>query len=54
MKKRLIALGFWAIFWLAFFFFARLFFILMQFHSSFQESLSGILGTFWHGSQLDI
>jgi phosphoglycerol transferase MdoB-like AlkP superfamily enzyme len=54
MKKRVIALGFYAIFWLVFFFFARLFFLLMQFHITSHEKLVGIAGTFWHGSQLDI
>jgi phosphoglycerol transferase MdoB-like AlkP superfamily enzyme len=54
MKKRLIALSFYAIFWLIFFFFARLFFLLMQYHVSAQEKLAGIAGAFWHGSQLDI
>jgi phosphoglycerol transferase MdoB-like AlkP superfamily enzyme len=54
MIKRLKALGFYAIFWLAYFFFARLFFISFQYHNSFQNSIFGLLGTFWHGSKLDI
>jgi phosphoglycerol transferase MdoB-like AlkP superfamily enzyme len=54
MKKRLIAIGSYALFWLAFFFMARLFFILMQYHSSFQNTLWDLSGTFWHGSKLDI
>jgi phosphoglycerol transferase MdoB-like AlkP superfamily enzyme len=33
---------------------ARLFFIFMQFHSSFQNSIGDLLGTFWHGAKLDI
>jgi phosphoglycerol transferase MdoB-like AlkP superfamily enzyme len=54
MKKRLIALCYYAIFWLVFFFFARLFFILVQYHDSFQNSLSELLTTFRHGIALDI
>ena len=54
MKKRLIALVSYAIFWLVFFFIARLFFILVQYHSSFQYSISNLFGTFWHGVKLDI
>ena len=54
MKKRLIAIICYSLFWLAFFFMARLFFIFMQFHSSFQNSIGDLLGTFWHGAKLDI
>jgi len=54
MKKRLISIICYALFWLAFFFVARLFFILVQYHSSFQCSISELLGTFWHGAKLDI
>jgi len=54
MKKRLIAITSYSLFWLAFFFLARLFFILMQYHSSFQNSIGDLLGTFWHGAKLDI
>jgi len=54
MKKRFIAFGCYALFWLTFFFTARLFFILVQYHSSFQNSIGELLGTFWHGSKLDI
>ena len=54
MQKRLIALGYYSIFWLIFFFFARLFFIIMQFHIAFQENIAGLSGTFLHGSRLDI
>jgi len=54
MKKRLIAIGSYALFWLVFFFMARLFFIFMQYHSSFQNSIGELLGTFWHGAKLDI
>lgn len=41
------------IFWLVFFFIGRLFFISMQFRSSFQNSLIDLLATFWHGAKLD-
>jgi phosphoglycerol transferase MdoB-like AlkP superfamily enzyme len=54
MQKRLIALISYVFFWLLFFFLARLFFIAMQYHSSLQSSIGGLLGTFWHGSKLDI
>lgn len=54
MKKRILALVYFAIFWLVFFFFARLFFLLMQSHLTFNEDLVGLLGTFWHGFKLDI
>lgn len=54
MQKRLIALGYYSIFWLIFFFFARLFFIVMQFHIAFQENIGGLSGSFLHGSRLDI
>lgn len=54
MKRRLIALAFYTLFWLLFFFIARLFFILMQFHSSAQNSVAGLIGTFSHGIKLDI
>jgi len=29
-------------------------FILMQYHSSFQNDVGDLLGTFWHGAKLDI
>jgi len=54
MQKRLIAISCYAVFWLAFFFTARLLFIFMQYHSSFQNSFGDLLGTFWHGAKLDI
>ena len=54
MKKRLIAIGYYILFWLSFFFIARLFFIIFQYHSSFQNSIGELLGTFWHGAKLDI
>lgn len=54
MRKRLIAISCYTLFWLAFFFIARLFFIFMQYHSSIQNSIIELLGTFWHGAKLDI
>ena len=54
MKKRLIALCYYTIFWMVFFIIARLFFISVQFHSAFQNSLGELLATFWHGVKLDI
>ena len=53
MKKRLIAIGCYTLFWLAFFIVARLFFILVQNHSAFQNSFRELFGTFWHGAKLD-
>jgi phosphoglycerol transferase MdoB-like AlkP superfamily enzyme len=54
MKKRLIAILSYSVFWLGFFFAARLFFIFMQFHSSSQMGIPGLLGTFLHGCKLDV
>jgi phosphoglycerol transferase MdoB-like AlkP superfamily enzyme len=54
MKKRLIALSYYAIFWLIFFFIARLFFISVQYRDAFQNSLGELIATFWHGAKLDI
>ena len=54
MQKRLIAFGSYALFWLAFFFIARLFFILFQYHPAFQNSIGDLLATFWYGAKLDI
>jgi phosphoglycerol transferase MdoB-like AlkP superfamily enzyme len=54
MQKRLIAISCYALFWLSFFFLSRLFFIFVQYHSSFQNSIGGLLGAFWNGAKLDI
>jgi len=54
MKKRLLNFATYSVFWLVFFFFARLFFLLFQHQNSFQQTLTGILGTFLHGIKLDI
>jgi hypothetical protein len=54
MKKRLIALCAYALFWLAFFFFARLFFILTHYREDFHFSAGTLASTFSHGIRLDI
>jgi phosphoglycerol transferase MdoB-like AlkP superfamily enzyme len=54
MKSRFRALGYFALFWLVYFFAARLIFILVQHRNSFDNSLSGLIGTFIHGIKLDI
>jgi phosphoglycerol transferase MdoB-like AlkP superfamily enzyme len=53
MQKRLVALGFYALFWLVFFFFGRLFFISWQYHDTFQYTVGELLATFLHGAKLD-
>jgi len=47
-------LGYFALFWLVYFFAARLIFILVQHRNSFDSSLPGLFGTFIHGIKLDI
>lgn len=54
MKKRLVSLALYSVFWLIFFVFARLFFILTHFKNASGEKLSGLAGTFTHGIMLDI
>ena len=54
MKKRLIAFSCYALFWLAFFFAARLFFILTQYREAFQYGFGTLAATFYHGLKLDI
>ena len=54
MMKRLIAIVVYSLFWLIFFFFARLFFIINQHESSFSRSFGELAATFLHGSKLDI
>ncbi len=54
MIKRLKALLLYAVFWLVFFYFARLFFIVFQYHNSFRYDFVQLLATFYHGSALDI
>ncbi len=54
MKKRLTALFFYALFWLIFFIFARLFFILTHFREASEFSPGLLFLTFRHGIMLDI
>ncbi|HPT20857.1 MAG TPA: sulfatase-like hydrolase/transferase [Bacteroidales bacterium] len=54
MKKRLIALCSYTLFWLLFYIFARLFFVFFQHNAAFQNSFGEILDTFYHGLKLDI
>ena len=54
MQKRLKALSYFALFWLIYFFIARLLFILAQFQQSFQHSFIELSSTFWNGAKLDI
>ena len=54
MKKRITALVSYALFWLIFFVFARLFFILTHFGEASQFGTGTILATFIHGIKLDI
>lgn len=54
MRKRLIALSFYIVYWMVFFIFARLFFIIFQFHNSFHYSFGELLATLVHGSKLDV
>jgi len=54
MKNRIIALCFYSLFWIIFFIVARFFFILVQNHDAFMNSLKELTGTFIHGIALDI
>jgi len=54
MKKRLTAIVVYVLFWLVFFFTARLFFILTHFREAFQFDSHLLAATFTHGIQLDI
>jgi phosphoglycerol transferase MdoB-like AlkP superfamily enzyme len=54
MKKRFIAVFFYALFWILFFFAARLFFICSHFQEASQFTAGAIAATFWHGLNLDI
>lgn len=54
MKKRLISLGIYSVFWLMVFFIARLFFIIYQYKSSFGNSPGELAATFLNGLKLDI
>ncbi|MFH0841323.1 MAG: LTA synthase family protein [Bacteroidota bacterium] len=54
MKKRLIAILAYSLFWLAFFIFARLFFIATHYSEAIQFGAGTLAGTFLHGIKLDI
>lgn len=54
MKKRLLAILFYIIFWLIFFIAARLFFILTHLREASDFSVGMLFLTFWHGLQLDL
>ena len=54
MKKRLIAILAYSLFWLVFLFFARLFFIATHSREAFQFSAGALAATFLHGIKLDI
>ena len=54
MKRRLTALIVLAIFWLVFFYFARLFFLIIHYKEASACSLEILAGTFTHGIKLDI
>ena len=54
MKKRLIAIVFYAFFWILFFFSARFFFILTQFQEASVSGFGSMAATFWYGIRLDI
>ncbi|MCJ7447341.1 MAG: sulfatase-like hydrolase/transferase [Bacteroidales bacterium] len=54
MKKRLIAIVLYSLFWLVFFFTARLFFIATHYNEAFQCGIGTLFATFIHGIKLDI
>jgi phosphoglycerol transferase MdoB-like AlkP superfamily enzyme len=54
MKNRFNAFSGYALFWLVFFTFARLFFILTHHNNATFETFAGLSGTFLHGILLDI
>ena len=54
MGKRIKAFTYYALFWLLFFFVARLFFILTQFKQASGFNLETLAATFTHGIKLDI
>ncbi len=54
MKKRLITILFYSLFWLVFFVIARLFFILTHLKEAFQYNAGSLFATFLHGIKLDI
>lgn len=54
MKKRLIALCYYGLFWLVFFVIARMFFIFVQHQNAFQNNFGELIAIFSHGIKLDI
>lgn len=54
MKKRVLAIIFYSLFWLVLFFTARLIFLLSRFKEASEHSFPDLAGSFWHGLKLDI
>ena len=54
MIKRVKSIAFYSIFWLCFFVSARVFFLIVQYKEALMYKPLEILGTFWHGFQMDI
>jgi phosphoglycerol transferase MdoB-like AlkP superfamily enzyme len=54
MRKRLSALAGYALFWILFFWFARLFFLVVHYKEASEFSFAILAGTFIHGIRLDI
>lgn len=54
MKKRLIAVLLYALFWIVFFYCARLFFIFTHFNEASAYSFGSLAATFYYGLKLDI
>ena len=54
MIKRLKSITCYSIFWICFFIIARVFFLIVQFKETLMCKPVEILGTFWHGFQMDV
>lgn len=54
MKRRLVALGAFVLFWLVFFFFARMYFILTHSAEAFPFGVMTLVSAFTHGIKLDV
>ena len=54
MIKRLKSIACYSIFWLGFFIIARVFFLIIQYKEVLLNKPLVILGTFWHGFQMDV
>lgn len=54
MKRRLKGILIYALFWILFFFFARLYFLVFQYKSSVTCTIGELSGTFLHGLKLDL